>query len=201
MIQMTLHDMSERRKKVAEFCRQCKLQFPRRWPSSSRPTPSGSGSTSASAPSMSSTATPRWCTAATGTAWAPRPSVAATLSTIRSFPDQTVEFVDIFAEGNEEDGYSFGQCTQFLLAQHRLDRLRPSHRQVSGRGRQKVFLHVRVPGGEGRGPLAHHRGVAGPQPRRSAGRSDALPARRTGRAGITLSGFSAPLRRQNAPAA
>ena len=28
MIQMTLHDMSERRKKVAEFCRQCKLQFP-----------------------------------------------------------------------------------------------------------------------------------------------------------------------------
>lgn len=39
--------------------------------------------------------------------------VAGTLGFMRSFPDRICDFVDIFAEGNEEEGYSFGQATRF----------------------------------------------------------------------------------------
>jgi hypothetical protein len=35
---------------------------------------------------------------------------------ISAFPDQIVEFVDIFVEGNEEDGYRFGQSTIMRIA-------------------------------------------------------------------------------------
>lgn len=37
--------------------------------------------------------------------------VANTLGFLQSFPDRINEFVDIFVEGNEEEGYSFGQTT------------------------------------------------------------------------------------------
>ncbi|MDF2614488.1 MAG: hypothetical protein K0S71_2274 [Clostridia bacterium] len=39
--------------------------------------------------------------------------VAGTLGFMRSFPERICDFVDIFAEGNEEEGYSFGQATRF----------------------------------------------------------------------------------------
>jgi len=39
--------------------------------------------------------------------------VAGTLGFMRSFPERICDFVDIFAEGNEKDGYSFGQATRF----------------------------------------------------------------------------------------
>lgn len=40
-------------------------------------------------------------------------TVAGTLSVLQAFPDQVTEFIDIFVEGNEKDGYSFGQCTNY----------------------------------------------------------------------------------------
>lgn len=43
------------------------------------------------------------------------PTLSGTLKSISAFPDQIVEFVDIFAEGNEEDGYRFGQSTRMRL--------------------------------------------------------------------------------------
>ncbi|MGE7609805.1 hypothetical protein ACQKML_24850 [Peribacillus frigoritolerans] len=36
-----------------------------------------------------------------------------TLHLMAAFPDLKLEFIDIFAEGNEEDGYSFGQAIYF----------------------------------------------------------------------------------------
>lgn len=39
--------------------------------------------------------------------------VAGTLSFMRSFPDRKCVFVDIFAEGDQESGYHFGQTTRF----------------------------------------------------------------------------------------
>ena len=42
--------------------------------------------------------------------------LASTIKFMRSFPDRRVDFVDIFVEGNEEEGYSFGQSTRFIAA-------------------------------------------------------------------------------------
>lgn len=39
--------------------------------------------------------------------------VAGTLQFMRAFPERICDFVDIFAQGNEEEGYSFGQATRF----------------------------------------------------------------------------------------
>ncbi|WP_455136163.1 hypothetical protein [Thermophilibacter sp.] len=39
--------------------------------------------------------------------------LAGTLSFMRSFPDRRCVFVDIFAEGDQESGYHFGQTTRF----------------------------------------------------------------------------------------
>ncbi len=39
--------------------------------------------------------------------------VAGTLSFMRAFPDRKPIFVDIFAEGDPENGYHFGQTTRF----------------------------------------------------------------------------------------
>ncbi len=42
--------------------------------------------------------------------------IQGTVSFMRAFPDRRVNFVDIFVEGNEEDGYSFGQSTRFIAS-------------------------------------------------------------------------------------
>jgi len=42
--------------------------------------------------------------------------VNGTINFLRAFPDRHVNFVDIFVEGNEEDGYSFGQATRFIAS-------------------------------------------------------------------------------------
>ena len=42
-------------------------------------------------------------------------TLSGTIRAISAFPDQIVEFVDIFVEGNEEDGYRFGQSTIMRL--------------------------------------------------------------------------------------
>lgn len=42
--------------------------------------------------------------------------VKGTIDFMRSFPDRHVHFVDIFVEGNEEEGYSFGQATRFIAS-------------------------------------------------------------------------------------
>lgn len=39
--------------------------------------------------------------------------VAGTLSFLKAFPDRKCVFVDIFAEGDAENGYHFGQTTRF----------------------------------------------------------------------------------------
>lgn len=39
--------------------------------------------------------------------------VSGTLNTIYQFPNIEFKFVDIFAEGNEEDGYKFGQALYY----------------------------------------------------------------------------------------
>lgn len=113
MIQVSLQDFNESRSKVAEFCRQCKLQYPEE------------------VAELFKTYT-EWiwqykCVGAIyqfycdttvvhncdGDSYGAEAAIAGTLATIRAFPDQTTEFVDIFAEGSPEAGYSFGQCTNF----------------------------------------------------------------------------------------
>lgn len=42
--------------------------------------------------------------------------IANTISFMRSFPDRRVHFVDIFVEGNEAEGYHFGQSTRFIAS-------------------------------------------------------------------------------------
>ncbi|MDF2614489.1 MAG: hypothetical protein K0S71_2275 [Clostridia bacterium] len=42
--------------------------------------------------------------------------LAGTIAHLRAFPDRRVHFVDIFVEGNEEDGYHFGQATRFIAS-------------------------------------------------------------------------------------
>ena len=113
MIQMTLHDMSEGRKKVAEFCRQCKLQFPEEVAELFKAYTEWIWQYKCIGAIYEFYCDSTVVHSCDGDSVGAEASVAATLSTIRSFPDQTVEFVDIFAEGNEEDGYSFGQCTNF----------------------------------------------------------------------------------------
>lgn len=39
------------------------------------------------------------------------PTIASTLGAVCAYPDQVNEFVDIIVEGNEEDGYHFGQSS------------------------------------------------------------------------------------------
>lgn len=43
------------------------------------------------------------------------PTLTGTLKSISAFPEQIVDFVDIFVEGNEQDGYHFGQSTRMRL--------------------------------------------------------------------------------------
>ena len=40
------------------------------------------------------------------------PTIASTLSAVCAYPDQKCEFVDIIVEGNEKDGYHFGQSSK-----------------------------------------------------------------------------------------
>lgn len=113
MIHMTLQDMNAGRKAAAEFCRQCRLQFPEEvaelfkaytewiWQYKC---------VGAIYQFYCDTTVVHTCD---GDSVGAEAAVAGTLSTIRTFPDQVTEFVDIFAEGDEEHGYSFGQCTNF----------------------------------------------------------------------------------------
>ena len=39
--------------------------------------------------------------------------IRGSLAFMRAFPDRICDFVDVFAEGSEEEGYSFGQATRF----------------------------------------------------------------------------------------
>jgi hypothetical protein len=41
--------------------------------------------------------------------------VASSLQAVCAYPDQIVDFVDIIVEGNEEDGYNFGQSSRLGL--------------------------------------------------------------------------------------
>lgn len=43
------------------------------------------------------------------------PTIASTLRAVCAYPDQINEFVDIIVEGNEEEGYRFGQSSMMGL--------------------------------------------------------------------------------------
>ncbi|MDO4621418.1 MAG: hypothetical protein Q4B22_00540 [Eubacteriales bacterium] len=113
MIRMTLDDFSKGSRQVEKFCRECELKFPEEvaklfiayteWIWQYK---------------YVGTIYQFYCEdtvlhTCDGDSVGVESVIANTLSSIRTFPDQTVNFVDIFAEGNEEDGYYFGQCTEF----------------------------------------------------------------------------------------
>ncbi len=114
MIEMTITDQVEARRKIEEFVNQCRLELSEelaelfenytRWiwqykcPGAihkfycdATTCYGGGGSVSVGADCV----------------------VAGTLGFMHSFPDRICEFVDIFVEGDEENGYSFGQTTRF----------------------------------------------------------------------------------------
>ena len=90
--------------------------------------------------------------------------VAGTLSFMRSFPDRKCVFVDIFAEGNQQDGYHQVRC---------------AHGQGARAGRHALPLDLRVRGAQGRGSLADRERVGRRERRRH--RRDNAPGRAGGR--------------------
>lgn len=113
MEQITITDISAARRKIETFCRECKLEFPEEVAILFKKYTEWIWQYKCVGACRLFYTDDTVVHTADGDSVGVEGTIAGTLSTIRTFPDQVVEFVDIFAEGDEEQGYSFAQCTNF----------------------------------------------------------------------------------------
>ena len=113
MIEMRLEDFNQRQAQVAKFCRDSQLQCPEEVAALFQAYTEWIWQYKCVGAIYQFYCDTTVVHSCDGDTYGAEAAVAGTLAAIRAFPDQVTEFIDIFAEGNPEEGYSFGQCTNF----------------------------------------------------------------------------------------